>query len=222
MSAMKPHLIAVDGPVAVGKSTVGLLLAKKLGYSFVDSGSLYRALTWKALKLGFDLEDENKLTMLTSITKIELANRGRAGIFVDGKDISRELRHPEVEKNVYLVSRLVGVRKGMLEKQRKMAKKGKVIMAGRDIGTVVLPQAGLKIFLTASPKVRAHRRYLELSNRGEKVSYESILEELMRRDRMDRQRMVSPLKLAKDAKIIDTESLTSEQVVNKMLDLMEV
>jgi len=217
----EPQLIAIDGPVAVGKSTIGSLLAQKLGYFFVDSGVMYRALTWKALKTGIELEDEDKLSQLAAETNIELLSGEKPGIFVDGKDVSDELRRQEVEKCVSLVSKVAEVRKAMVEKQRRMARKGKVVMAGRDIGTVVLPQADLKIFLVASPKERARRRYLELSNKGEKASYKVILDELMKRDKMDSQRAVSPLKPAKDAKIVDTEGLTLEQVVSKILTLIE-
>lgn len=218
---MRPRLIAIDGPVAVGKTTIGLLLAYRLGYSFVDTGTMYRALTWKALKLGINLEDEDKLARLAANTKIKFVANKNLGILVDGEDVSDEVRRPEVERGVSLVSKVIGVRRAMVKEQRRMAQRGRLIMAGRDIGTVVLPRAGLKIFLTASPEERARRRYLELSNQGETADYKVILNELLRRDEIDSQRAVSPLKPAEDAKIIDTESLSPEQVVQKILALME-
>lgn len=210
-------MIAIDGPVAVGKSTIGRLLAEKLGYFFVDTGNMYRALTWKALKLDIDLGGEDKLSQLAANTKIEFVS-GR--ILVDGKDITVEVRSEEVERNVSLVSKVAGVRQIMLEKQREIARAGKVIMAGRDIGTVVLPEAELKVFLIASPEERAHRRYLELLNQEAKADYNAILADLVSRDKIDSQQAASPLQPAADAKIIDTEGLTPERVVQKILTLM--
>lgn len=217
---MRPRLIAIDGPVAVGKSTIGQLLAERLGYSFVDTGTMYRALTWKALRLGIDLENEAKLSQLAATTRITFVSGGihnkAPRVFVDGEDITPELRSAEVERNVSLVSKVVGVRQVMVAKQRQMALKGKVVMAGRDIGTVVLPEAELKIFLIASPEERACRRYQELWNQGDKADYDAVLADLKRRDEIDSKRLASPLKAATDAKIIDTENLTPEQVVQKI------
>ncbi len=222
---MRPRLIAIDGPVAVGKSTIGQLLAEKLGYSFIDTGTMYRALTWKALRLGIDLEDEDKLPQLATTTRIEFVLEDvydkAYRVFVDGEDITGEVRSAEVERNVSLVSKVAGVRRVMVRKQRLMAGKGKIVMAGRDIGTVVLPEAELKIFLTASPEERARRRYLELLNQGNKADYSVILTDLKKRDEIDSQRMVSPLQPAGDAKIIDTEGLTLEQVVQKIWAFVE-
>lgn len=218
---MRPQLIAIDGPVAVGKSTIGSLLAQRLGYTFVDTGVIYRALTRKALRLGIDLEDENKLSQLAANTKIECAGKQSLNVFVDGEDVSDMAHFPEVEKNVSLVSRVLEVRRAVVKEQRRLAQRGGMVMVGRDIGTVVLPGADLKIFLTASLEARAQRRYLELLSKGEKADYEAISGEIMKRDEMDSQRAVSPLKPAADAKIIDTGDLAPEQVVQKILDLME-
>lgn len=218
---MRPQLIAVDGPVAVGKSTIGSLLAQRLGYIFLDTGVMYRALTWKALQLGIDLENEDKLSRLAANTKIECIGKQSLNVFVDGEDISDKVHSPEVERNVSLVSRVLEVRRVIVKEQRRLAQRDGVVMAGRDIGTVVLPGADLKIYLTASLEARAQRRYLELMNKEEKADYEAILSEIMRRDETDSQRVVSPLKPAVDAKIIDTGNLTPEQVVQKILDLIE-
>ncbi len=218
---MRPQLIAIDGSVAVGKSTIGSLLAQRLGYTFVDTGVMYRALTWKALRLGIDLEDEDKLSQLAASTKIKCAGKQSLKVFVDGEDISNKVCSSEVEKSVSLVSRVLEVRRAIVKEQRRLAQSGGVVMVGRDIGTVVLPGADLKIFLTASPEARAQRRYLELLDKGKKADYEAILSEIMRRDEMDSQRAVSPLKPAADAKIIDTGDLTLGQVVQKILDLVE-
>lgn len=218
---MRPQLVAIDGPVAVGKSTIGSLLAQRLGYFFVDTGVMYQALTWKALKIGIDLKDEEKLSQLAANTKIEFAGKQSLNVFVDGEDISDKVHSPEVEESVSLLSRVLEVRRAIVKEQRRLAQGGGVVMAGRDIGTVVLPDAKLKIFLTASPEMRAQRRYIELLNEGEKADYKAILNELVRRDEMDSQRAVSPLKPATDTKIIDTGDLAPEQVVQKILDLME-
>ena len=218
---MRPCLITIDGPVAVGKSTIGQLLAQRLGYSFVDTGAMYRALTWKALRLGIDLEDEDKLSHLGATTKIEFGSKKGRGVFIDGEDVSDKIRSPGVEWGVSLVSKVAGVRQVMVTKQREMARKGKVVMVGRDIGTVVLPEAELKIFLTAPPEERARRRYRELLNQGNEADYDAILTDLKRRDEIDSQRAISPLQPAAEAKIINTEGLTPKQVVQKIWAFIE-
>jgi len=219
---LKPQLIAVDGPVAVGKSSVGSLLARKLRYVFFDTGTLYRAFTWKALKLGISVEDENNLRDLASITEFDFiaSQEGCMSVLVDGDNVSSESLSPEIEKNVFLISRIAGVRHAMVAEQRKLAQRGKVVMAGRDIGTVVLPRAELKIFLTASTEERAKRRYKELLERGENVNHETVLAELKERDDNDIHRAISPLKPAADAIIINTENFNLEQVVDKICALV--
>jgi cytidylate kinase len=218
---LNPKLITLDGPVAAGKSSVGLLLAKKLGYLFFDTGVMYRAFTWKALNLGIPSEDENKLFQLAGITRFDFIPRkeGQFSLLLDGNDVSNKLNCPEVEEKVSLISKIARVRRAMVAAQRKLAQQGKIIMAGRDIGTVVLPQAELKIFLTASIKERALRRYKELSPKGGKISYDLTLSDIQKRDEADCNRAISPLKPAADAIIIDTENLTLEQVVDKIYAL---
>lgn len=215
---MKPQLIAIDGPVAVGKSSVGSLLAKRLGYVFFDTGMMYRAFTWKVLKSGTSTEDEQKLCQLANTTKFDFVPLQGCYLspFIDDEDVSSELFCPEVEAHVPLVAKIARVRQTLILEQRRLAQRGKIVMAGRDIGTVVLPRAELKVFLTASTEERARRRYKELLERGENSSLEAVLADLKKRDEMDIHRTVSPLKPAEDAIIIDTENLSLEQVVDKI------
>ena len=218
---MKPKLIAIDGPVAVGKSSVGSLLAKKLGYIFFDTGMIYRAFTWKVRKSGILPEDKQKLYQLATTTKFDFipSKEGVLSIFIDGEDVSAKLLRPEIEGLVALIAKVAEVRQAMVSEQRKLAQRGKVVMAGRDIGTVVLPWAELKIFLSASTEERARRRHKELLERGENSSLESVLADLKKRDEMDIHRTISPLKPAEDAIIINTENFTLEQVVDKIYTL---
>ncbi len=217
----KPSMIAIDGPVASGKSTIGRLLAQRLGYRFVDTGAMYRALTWRAIKLSIDLEDEEELSRLAASTKIEFAPpEDYSSVFVDGHDVTREIQDWEVEAGVSLVARVAGVRKVLVEQQRGLAQKGKIVMAGRDIGTTVLPHAELKVYLVASFEERARRRYQELVERGEAADYEAILADLIRRDEIDSERSVSPLRPAPEARIIDTDGLSADQVLSEILSMM--
>ena len=215
---MKPQLIAIDGPVAVGKSSVGLRLAKRLGYVFFDTGMIYRAFTWKVLESGVSSQDEPKLCHLATTTEFDFSpSKYRAlSVFIDGEDVTSRLLSPEIEELVASVAKVAGVRQAMVSEQRELAQRGKVVMAGRDIGTVVLPQAELKIFLTASTEVRAERRYKELLKRGQNSSLAMVLADLKRRDKMDINRSISPLKPAEDAVVINTEELELEQVVKKI------
>jgi cytidylate kinase len=218
---LKPQLIAIDGPVAVGKSSVGSLLAKRLGYVFFDTGMMYRAFTWKVLESGISSEDKERLCELATATEFDFvpSKKGVLSVFIDGEDVSSKLLCPEIEELVPLIAKVAGVRQTLILEQRKLAQRGKVVMAGRDIGTVVLPWAELKIFLTASTEERARRRYKELLKRGENSSLEIVLADLKKRDEMDIHRTISPLKPAEDAIIINTENLSLEQVVDKIYTL---
>lgn len=215
---MKPQLIAIDGPVAVGKSSVGSLLARRLGYVFFDTGMVYRAFTWKVLKSGIPPGDEEKLCQLVNTTKFDfvpIKSGWYLSPLIDDEDISSKVLCPEIEEQVSLTSKIAGVRQALVLEQRRLAQRGKLVMAGRDIGTVVLPWAELKIFLTASTEERARRRYKELLERGENTSLEIVLADLKRRDEIDTHRTISPLKPAEDAIIIDTENFSLEQVIDK-------
>ena len=223
---LKPSIIAIDGPVAAGKTTIGTLLADRLGYGFVDTGVMYRALTWKALKLNIPFENEEELSRLASSTEIKFApTAGDSGwhqsVLVDGQDVTSEAHSLEVEAAVSLVSKVAGVRRVLVEQQRRLAQNGRIVMAGRDIGTTVLPHAELKVYLEASVEERAKRRHLEIVERGEAVDYHAILTDLIRRDEIDSKRSISPLEAALDAKIIDTNDLNPEQVLSRILSLME-
>ena len=215
---LKSQLIAIDGPVAVGKSSVGSLLARRLGYVFFDTGMVYRAFTWKVLKSGIPPGDEEKLCQLVNTTKFDfvpIKSRWYLSPLIDDEDISSKLLCPEIEEQVSLTSKIAGVRQALVLEQRRLAQRGKLVMAGRDISTVVLPWAELKIFLTASTEERARRRYKELLERGENTSLEIVLADLKRRDEIDTHRTISPLKPAEDAIIIDTENFSLEQVIDK-------
>ena len=213
----KPATIAIDGPGAVGKSAIGSLLAQRLGYRFLDTGAMYRALTWLALELGIDLEDEKALEELALGASIELAAEA---VMVAGRDVTSDIRREEVERGVSLVAKVAGVRRALVAEQRQMAQGGRVVVAGRDIGTVVLPHAELKLYLAASAEERAHRRYLELVQRGEEANYEQVLAELKRRDKIDSERALAPLQPAPDAKVIDTDGLNIEQVLAEIMGII--
>ncbi|MCH7835926.1 MAG: (d)CMP kinase [Chloroflexi bacterium] len=221
-----PRVIAIDGPAAAGKSTVGREIGARLGYPFLDTGAIYRAMTWTALHRGVDLSDEDALSDLAASLSIDvgppnLDSIEPSTIFVDEVDVTRFLRQPEVEAAVSLVSRVAGVRKALVRVQRELAGRNAVVMAGRDIGTVVLPKADLKVYLVASVEERARRRFAELSALGLDVTEEEVLHDLRRRDRIDSERSVSPLRPAEDAIVLDTDGLTLEEVVQRLAELVE-
>ena len=208
--------------MAAGKSAVGTLLAARLGYRFIDTGVMYRAVTWAALKDGLDLDDEAAVTALAEGTEIEVSSGDAMGvsrIIVNGHDVTGILRTREIEQGVSLISRFTGVRAAMVARQRALADKGMLIMAGRDIGTVVLPDAELKIFLTASAEERARRRHQEMREAGQTAELEQVLEELLQRDKLDTERANSPLRPANGAYVLNTESIDIDQVVERIIAL---
>jgi cytidylate kinase len=216
-----PSTIAIDGPAASGKSTVGGLLAQRLGYLFFDTGAMYRAVTWEVLQRGVDVGDEEAVSRLARTLKIDIAkpehDDGRQyTVLADGEDVTWEIRCPEVDRHVSPVSAYAEVRRALTEQQRRIGERGQVVMVGRDIGTVVLPHADLKIYLDASAEVRARRRYLELLERGEEADFEEILADMRRRDQIDSNREVAPLKVAEDAVRVNTDNLGVEEVLDKL------
>lgn len=216
--------IAIDGPVAAGKSAVGTLLALRLGYRFIDTGVMYRALTWAVLRDGIDPDDEAAVTALARQTQIEVGSSNGLEvprIGVDGQDVTEGLRTREIEQGVSRISRFTEVRKAMVARQRAFAMQGMLIMAGRDIGTVVLPDADLKIFLTASSEERARRRYRDMREADQSLAFEQVLEELLQRDKLDTERANSPLRPADGAHILNTESIDLTQVVERIIALAE-
>jgi len=222
-----PNIIAIDGPAASGKSTVGEKLAGELGYLFFDTGVMYRAITWAALDRLHSVEDEAATSELANSVTIDVlppskADGRQCDVLLDGRDITQEIRRPRVETHVSQVSAYPAVRVAMTAQQRRIAQRGKVVMVGRDIGTVVCPHAGLKIFMVASPEVRAQRRLDEMLKRGEMASYDTILTAMRRRDQIDSTRAMAPLKVAEDAIVIDTNDLTIDQVLEKVRALLTV
>jgi cytidylate kinase len=214
---MRPNIIAIDGPAASGKSTIGKRLADHLGFLFFDTGVMYRAVTWIVLQRGVDVRDEAAVTRLAEEMPIEVApaskSDGRAcDVLVEGRDITWEARRPEVDANVSVVSAYAGVRRALSQQQRRIGQRGRVVMVGRDIGTVVLPEADLKIYLDASAEERARRRYDEIVARGGEADYEEILSKVRDRDRIDSTRAVAPLRPADDAVQIDSDKLNADEV----------
>lgn len=216
-----PLAIAIDGPGASGKNTVGLLLAQRLGYRFVDTGAMYRALTWLALARGLNFADEAALTALAEATPLRVTpvtpESPRGGLVADGEDLTPSLHLSAVDTKVSMLAGIPGVRRVMVVTQQRLATEGRVVMVGRDIGTVVLPGAELKVYLDASLEERARRRHRELRDSGDNISYAAVLDELRHRDALDQERETSPLLPAPDALIVDTEGLTPEQVVEAIL-----
>jgi len=225
-SPQLPSIIAIDGPAASGKSTIGLRLANALGYLFFDTGVMYRAVTWLALERGIDVRSEAAVTALAEEAQINIAPAskpdGRAcDVFVDGRDITWETRSRKVDANVSLVSAYAGVRKALSQQQRRIGQRGKIVMVGRDIGTVVLPGADLKIYLDATAEERARRRYEEIVARGGTPEYDAILKRVIDRDRIDSTRDVAPLKAAEDAVVLNSDRLSADEVFDQVLALVK-
>jgi len=221
-----PSTIAVDGPAASGKSTIGGLLAERLGYLYFDTGALYRAITCLALERGLGIGDEEAIVALAqaaqiTITRPTVRDGRQYTVYADSRDITWEIRSPEVDAHVSPVSAYPGVREALKAAQRRMGEEGRVVMVGRDIGTVILPHADLKIYLDASLEVRAQRRYEEVLARGEEASYEDVLADMRRRDEIDSHRLAAPLKPAEDAIIVDTDHLSIEEVLSQVMALVE-
>ena len=212
-----PKIIAIDGPAASGKSTLGEKIAQHIGYLYFDTGIMYRAVTYAALKVLQSVDDEPGVTNIAQKVYIDVRpptiKDGRKNdVILDGDDITKEIRKPEIDKNVSQVSAYIGVRKAMTTQQQNIGRRGNIVMVGRDIGTVVLPEADLKIFLDASLEERAKRRFNENNNKSNKVTLKEIFESLSNRDKIDCTREVAPLCAADDAIVIISDGKTIEDV----------
>ena len=221
------RMIAIDGPAASGKSTVAEKLAQLLSYLYFDTGVMYRAVTFCALERLGDTSDEDQVTHLAETITIDVQEPsiedGRScDVSIDGLDVTWAIRSPQVEAHVSQVSAYPGVRQALTRQQRRIGLRGKVVMVGRDIGTVVLPEAELKIYLDASVEVRAQRRYEEVLKRGGSGSFEEIYAAMKRRDEIDSTRAVAPLRAAEDAILIHTDQMSAEEVVEKIKTLIHV
>ena len=221
-----PSIIAIDGPAASGKSTIGLRLARTLGHLFFDTGVMYRAITWLAIDHDLNVGDETAMTDLAERMHIDVQpaskDDGRTcDVLVAGRDVTWEMRLPQVEANVSTVAAYRGVREALSQQQRRIGERGHIVMVGRDIGTVVLPNADLKIYLDASAEERAQRRYEEIVTRGGTANYADILAKVIERDRIDSTRAVAPLRAAEDAVTIHTDRLSADEVYQQVLHLCQ-
>lgn len=214
--------IAIDGPAGAGKSSIAKLAAKKLNYVYVDTGAMFRTMAYYFLTNGIEPKEESQVNENCDAIHIEIQyEAGEQHIFLNGKDVSKEIRQEEVGKNASVVAKYPKVREKLLELQRNLAATTDVIMDGRDIGTVVLPDAECKIFLTASSHVRAERRYKELVEKGEICDLEQIEKDIIARDEQDMNREIAPLKQAEDAVLVDSSDMTIDEVVNRIIELAE-
>ena len=213
--------VTIDGPASSGKTVVGKLVSKHLNYRFLDTGSMYRAITREALKKEINLDDDIALSQLAIDTDIKLIPQDISGlILVNGKKLLHELRDPDIDKSVSQVSSVSGVRTALVKRQRMVCEEGEIVVVGRDIGTVVLPDARIKIYLTASLEIRARRRHDESTSQEGRFDTKNIFEKLRKRDLVDSTRENSPLRPADDAVIIDTDNLSIEEVADIIVDLV--
>lgn len=215
-------IIAIDGPAGAGKSTIAKGLAARLGYIYIDTGAMYRAIAWLALQKGIAIDDEAELTDLAAGAEIDMRiENGENIILLNGRDISSEIRLPEVSAAASPVSAVAGVREYLVEQQRRLAARGNVVLDGRDIGTVVLPDADCKIFLTASLDERTDRRWREFQAKGLDITPEQVRSDIAERDYRDSHRANSPLRQAEDAVLLDSTGMSIEDVLKKTLELAE-
>jgi len=213
--------IAIDGPAGAGKSTVAKAVALELGLFYVDTGAMYRAIAYKVLKNEINISDENTISLMVEKTKVILDHSSNQLVWCDEEDITIEIRSPEISRVVSVIATYPKVRERLVTLQREEAKRGGVVMDGRDIGTYVLPQADLKIFLTATAEERTRRRWLELQANGKDVKLEEVSHDLEKRDRLDMERGISPLVPAEDAIILDTTGLQVNEIVEKIVRLLK-
>ena len=214
---MENLVIAIDGPAGAGKSTISKLIAKNLGINYIDTGAMYRAITYKCLKLGIDINDRQKVVDLCSRTEVDFVDNS---IYLDGVRLGEEIRTLEVSSKVSDVAKIPQVREFLLEKQREIGKRSDVILDGRDVGTHIFPDTKYKFFLNASAQERGRRRYQELIDKGQSVVLEEIIEDIKKRDYIDSTREVAPLVKADDAIEVDSTSMTIDQVVTYISDMV--
>ena len=218
---MKNIQIAIDGPAGAGKSSIAKEIAKEFKYIYIDTGAMYRALTLIVMERNISFEKYDIIEKIAQEIEISFQiKKDRQEVFVGGRNVTEEIRSPEISNNVSTISAISGVRKQMVKKQQDLAQEANVVMDGRDIGTVVLPGADLKIFLTATPEERAKRRKKEMDEKGHKIDFEKLLKEIKDRDHLDETRDDSPLIAAKDAILVDTTDLSFDQVLNKIINLI--
>jgi len=211
-------VIAIDGPSGAGKSTTARLLAERLGYIYIDTGAMYRSIGWKAKREGVDPEDEQRLAELCVRTTVTIKKDNKdPKIFVDGIDVSGEIRTPDMGMMASAVSKSPAVRARLLTLQRELGEGGGVVMDGRDIGTVVFPEADMKFYLDANAEERGRRRFIELKAKGMDVDREQITQEIRERDRQDSGRKIAPLRQADDALLIDSSAMSIDEVLNRMV-----
>lgn len=213
-------IIAIDGPAGTGKSTVAKLVAERLGYSYINTGAMYRAVTWEALQEGTDLEDESALVEVAKRCDIRFADNG-CSVLLNGQDVSEQIRFPEVDSSISAVVRFPGLRKILVQQQQRMGARGRAVSEGRDVTTVVFPNAEVKIYLDASLDERAMRRYREMEAKGHNLDLSQVRKDTARRDAADETREHSPLRVAPDALLVDTTNMTAEQVVEKIVAIVE-
>jgi cytidylate kinase len=218
--------IAIDGPAASGKSTLAGMLAEKLQYLFFDTGVMYRAVTLAALERGLDVNDEAACQQLAEEIHIDVVPSqadpaGGFEVLIDEQIRTQQIRQPQVDANVSVVSAYAGVRQALSRQQRRIGLQGKVVMVGRDIGTVVLPEAGFKIFLVASVEERARRRYQECAARGDTITFDEVLSSMRARDQIDTNRQVAPLRAAEDAIVVNSDGLSIAEVFTKIKTLFD-
>jgi cytidylate kinase len=215
---MERIVVAIDGPAGAGKSTISKIIAQKLNLKYIDTGAMYRAVTLKAIKNNLDLCNNNEISHMVKNSNISINDEK---IFIDGIDVTEEIRMPYVNEKVSIVSAMPGVREVLKEKQRKMAENFNVIMDGRDIGTNVLKDANIKIFLTASVEERAKRRYKEMIEKGISTTFEDVFKDIENRDKIDSSRKANPLKKADDAVMLDTTGMKMNEVVDAIIKIIQ-
>lgn len=222
MDNPKLTIIAVDGPAGAGKSTIARLVARKLAYTYLDTGAMYRAMTWQAIHENVNLEDEAAITELAKRTRIELVAHERGTrVFVNGREVTDEIRSPEVTDKTWFIDRVPGVREVMVRMQRDMGRSGKIVAEGRDMGTVVFPDAACKIYLDASLDERARRRLHDLEESGVGAQLEVVKRDIMARDEKTMRRKIAPLRQAEDAVRIDTTNMSIDDVVERICAIAE-